>query len=317
MQTARCLGCGYALRGLARPVCPECGRGFDLNDPGTYSIPGSARIWRSMAAPPALWSVIPLFVMSLCLIEWAATATPQLQYFITYPRLRWATAAIALISIDYALRWIAIRRVQQPNQPTPATISSRRPRRWAMLPAFLCLLLSLPLYNWPQDVRFALSRNALAERARRDATGDRVRHEWVGLYRMQNSCRESHNCPPRYFFHYDIDRRQPLVRHLLGVGPWMGQNAETHRFAYQDMIIFVYEPQWDYSPKFSEYRIDDECCNMSARHCNGPSRCDDNHCERCRLWESMFPDSPPQIPNGWRSGYPPRLTHASSESHAP
>jgi len=33
---AQCLSCGYALRGLPAPVCPECGRGFDPADPSTF-----------------------------------------------------------------------------------------------------------------------------------------------------------------------------------------------------------------------------------------------------------------------------------------
>ncbi len=33
-----CDGCGYALRGLGAGLCPECGRGFDPEDPGTFSL---------------------------------------------------------------------------------------------------------------------------------------------------------------------------------------------------------------------------------------------------------------------------------------
>ncbi len=32
-----CLGCGYSLRGLIDPQCPECGKAFDPNDPKTWS----------------------------------------------------------------------------------------------------------------------------------------------------------------------------------------------------------------------------------------------------------------------------------------
>ena len=31
-----CRGCGYNLRGLTVPRCPECGRPFDPADPHTY-----------------------------------------------------------------------------------------------------------------------------------------------------------------------------------------------------------------------------------------------------------------------------------------
>ena len=33
---ARCLTCGYLLRGLPEPVCPECGRRFDPLDAATF-----------------------------------------------------------------------------------------------------------------------------------------------------------------------------------------------------------------------------------------------------------------------------------------
>jgi len=36
--TARCLSCGYLLRGLPSPVCPECGRTFDPADTTTYDL---------------------------------------------------------------------------------------------------------------------------------------------------------------------------------------------------------------------------------------------------------------------------------------
>ena len=33
---ARCLTCGYLLRNLPAPTCPECGREFDPSDPESY-----------------------------------------------------------------------------------------------------------------------------------------------------------------------------------------------------------------------------------------------------------------------------------------
>ena len=35
-EEARCLGCGYWLRGLTTPMCPECGRAFDPGDLSTF-----------------------------------------------------------------------------------------------------------------------------------------------------------------------------------------------------------------------------------------------------------------------------------------
>lgn len=36
-ELARCLTCGYLLRELDEPVCPECARRFDPEDPKTYN----------------------------------------------------------------------------------------------------------------------------------------------------------------------------------------------------------------------------------------------------------------------------------------
>ena len=50
LKTAVCVGCGYSLRGLPDPVCPECGRTFVPSDPSTYRArPGHARKWRRVA----------------------------------------------------------------------------------------------------------------------------------------------------------------------------------------------------------------------------------------------------------------------------
>ena len=40
---ARCLSCGYRLRGLPEAVCPECARAFDPLDPTTFDADPSGR----------------------------------------------------------------------------------------------------------------------------------------------------------------------------------------------------------------------------------------------------------------------------------
>ena len=46
----RCKKCHYSLANLTGPPhrCPECGREFDPNDPGTYDIPGLTIRWRRL-----------------------------------------------------------------------------------------------------------------------------------------------------------------------------------------------------------------------------------------------------------------------------
>ena len=62
---ARCLGCGYALRGLAEPRCPECGRTFDPNDPMTMRVPGVSRRKPPKPVPFAAALIVVAVVVAL------------------------------------------------------------------------------------------------------------------------------------------------------------------------------------------------------------------------------------------------------------
>lgn len=39
-EVGRCLGCGYMLKSLPKPRCPECGRAFDRYDAASMKLPG-------------------------------------------------------------------------------------------------------------------------------------------------------------------------------------------------------------------------------------------------------------------------------------
>lgn len=63
-DTACCRKCGYLLRGLPEPVCPECGRVFDPTDPGTYA-PSAA--WRRRKWIPRIVAILVLAVLVFAL----------------------------------------------------------------------------------------------------------------------------------------------------------------------------------------------------------------------------------------------------------
>jgi len=64
-----CIGCGYSLRGLPSPRCPECGRQFDPTDPATMSIGRPLRAWqRSVFRPTSLAIVFPALLGTAQLI---------------------------------------------------------------------------------------------------------------------------------------------------------------------------------------------------------------------------------------------------------
>jgi len=64
-SVARCLGCGYELRGLPEPVCPECGRVFDPTDPTTFDTRTDAQrrrhVFRRVAIVVAVVGLITAF----------------------------------------------------------------------------------------------------------------------------------------------------------------------------------------------------------------------------------------------------------------
>ena len=64
-EPKRCLGCGYILEYLPEPRCPECGRGFDPDDPDTYMIRApSGRRYLAAAVLPlaAMAAMVGYFV---------------------------------------------------------------------------------------------------------------------------------------------------------------------------------------------------------------------------------------------------------------
>lgn len=61
--SACCLGCGYLLRGLEQPVCPECGRKFDPADPKSFAATPKLRLWRRWR-----WRLVGMFALALLLL---------------------------------------------------------------------------------------------------------------------------------------------------------------------------------------------------------------------------------------------------------
>lgn len=65
-----CRSCGYQLHGLTQPVCPECGRAFDLANPKTISVRSPEwrrrrRIRRVIALLILVLAAVPFFPRKL------------------------------------------------------------------------------------------------------------------------------------------------------------------------------------------------------------------------------------------------------------
>lgn len=66
LDEAYCLTCGYRLRGLPGPVCPECGQPFDPNDPATFERDPRRRRRRRWLLRGGVALAIALLALLLC-----------------------------------------------------------------------------------------------------------------------------------------------------------------------------------------------------------------------------------------------------------
>ena len=55
-----CLGCGYCLEGLSEDRCPECGRSFEPNGPGTFALEPTLGLWRRPGVGLLVFSLLGL-----------------------------------------------------------------------------------------------------------------------------------------------------------------------------------------------------------------------------------------------------------------
>jgi hypothetical protein len=80
IDTARCRECGYALRALTEPRCPECGTTFDPADPRTMRTPDGAPSWLRRIARPMTSGTHRLAAAALIgcgvLVLWGEAALP-------------------------------------------------------------------------------------------------------------------------------------------------------------------------------------------------------------------------------------------------
>ncbi len=137
-DAGRCRECGYLLRGLTEPRCPECGRPFDPEDPSTMDLPEHLRPGKPPKLPGPYGDTMLLvagFVVSLSIINFILPSA-QLRFF--------------------TMLWIAITWVRageswyKRNHATPEELQLRPEgfRHWrrVMQIALVITILALPRY---------------------------------------------------------------------------------------------------------------------------------------------------------------------------
>ena len=177
----RCRQCGYALRGLTAPRCPECGRPFD--PPAIWAAhrrkarrPFDATAAR-LSRPPSWWATACATAAVLSLGWGAYLPAADVQPGLASLGL-WAVAA-AVFLLTVRDRW----EVAFAYGPPPGPRHRLRGANWVVLPALLAAF-ALPTPVSPlRPVAFRLSRSHLDAMARRAmASGPALPDQWAGLY---------------------------------------------------------------------------------------------------------------------------------------
>ncbi len=191
-EHAQCLGCGYALRGLGRPVCPECGRAFIPSDTTTFRNPNLVPRWREIAKPPGpLECAAALFIAAVALV--GASQPPPVTRQETGSMVY--TLAVFLLGapVFWALFWLWCARIiatlvaREPSAVQGPETRARRPFRWLALPLAIALVVSTLLDPWPLRLRFYASRSSFDAAVAAVRAGSFSTPTWVGLYRVESA----------------------------------------------------------------------------------------------------------------------------------
>lgn len=175
-DTARCLHCGYALRGLPEAVCPECGQAFDPERPETYQDLARGCTPKPLP-PPSLTGVATLCALALVVlavrlgpgtwlpldkwdwdgIEWSLSTLPCL--------VKLLCGIPALLLVRHEVRAWDYRRMGR-DELLVEFDAARTPRRLS-LAALVVLYAALMLPPLGPAVRFYMSWAALDAEANR------------------------------------------------------------------------------------------------------------------------------------------------------
>jgi hypothetical protein len=151
----RCIDCDFDLERISEPRCPECGRGFDPQDGGTFIGPGHTRFSRRLAQAPG-W---PMFVLA------AAGAILLLDAGIgpgvSIGRELMAVLVCIGFGLLFLIRLIACLFIRTVLPALRSPAGAMVLLRWLAPPAIVGLAFLLVGLDVPRAVAFALDRGVL------------------------------------------------------------------------------------------------------------------------------------------------------------
>lgn len=168
-DTACCLRCGYALRGLPETRCPECGHPFDPLDPPTFRDPARRRRHGLGQLRPVYWRELVCVWSTALALAWLCT---NLRWAVALPDFNAQVIIITGLGVGYAfawgLWWYAIWR----RRARPDLLSGfkQRRKRFHRLQWGIALYLFTLLYPWPVALRFLPQLPAFSAYAERYLT---------------------------------------------------------------------------------------------------------------------------------------------------
>ena len=165
MDDLCCIGCGHALRGVTSRTCPECGRGFDPDDPHTTSRLRNRGFRRGLIGTCRVlhWALL-LFAAGLILHSGLGG--------------HWLLVAMVVVC-SLPLMFLQFILLALPMQP----ISMRRRLLGYVV---LLVIVSIPFTDWPIRVNFKLHQTSLQAVADRVTSGEEITGEFsIGAFRFR------------------------------------------------------------------------------------------------------------------------------------
>ena len=177
----QCLKCGYQLRGLIEPRCPECGLDFTPGEPWTYRSHQAKleQLAREPLPTPPGRTFHRLYVASAIALLFGLSAPGGCLF---PPSLGLVGLAIlAAYWIAKYTRYLAIaRRISRiTKRPMPSRMGWAFPSQLTLVIVLLCA------FEIPLRVGFILNKPFLDRTVRKVATtppGRTLRVSWVGMY---------------------------------------------------------------------------------------------------------------------------------------